>query len=123
MPITSYYDLRSCFSSCFGLHNNLACSSFILWFLTVYNLTLFYRKNQVFEVIPDRVPEFPLKKFEKVSGEAFFVDENLLVYIDSLKSLSHSFRCRYLFRYSVRYVVNPHVLRPQVSKYVTLSSS
>ncbi|XP_052394401.1 protein SSUH2 homolog isoform X2 [Carassius gibelio] len=38
------------------------------------------RKNQVFEFIPNRVPEFPLKKFEKVSGEAFFVDENLLVY-------------------------------------------
>ncbi|XP_077083071.1 protein SSUH2 homolog isoform X1 [Siphateles boraxobius] len=37
-------------------------------------------KNQVFEFIPDRVPELPLKKFEKVSGEAFFVDENLLVY-------------------------------------------
>lgn len=53
-------------------------------FLTVYKITLFYRKNQVFEFIPDRVPEFPLKKFEKVSGEAFFVDENLLVYIDSL---------------------------------------
>ncbi|KAG1939948.1 protein SSUH2 [Pimephales promelas] len=37
-------------------------------------------KNQVFEFIPDRVPELPLKKFEKVSGEAFFVDESLLVY-------------------------------------------
>lgn len=37
-------------------------------------------KNLVFVFIPNRVPEFPLKKFEKVSGEAFFVDENLLVY-------------------------------------------
>lgn len=84
--VTSFYDLSSCFSSCFGLgytiiwpvHLCVSC------FLTVYNITLFYRKNQVFEFIPDRVPEFPLKKFEKVSGEAFFVDENLLVYIDSL---------------------------------------
>ncbi|KAA0712414.1 Protein SSUH2 -like protein [Triplophysa tibetana] len=37
-------------------------------------------KNQVSEFIPDRVPEFPLKKFDKGSGEAFFVDDNLLVY-------------------------------------------
>ncbi|XP_060766680.1 protein SSUH2 homolog isoform X2 [Neoarius graeffei] len=37
-------------------------------------------KNQVYEFIPDRLPEFPVKKFEKVSGEAFFVDESLLVY-------------------------------------------
>lgn len=37
-------------------------------------------RNQVFEFIPDRVPEFPLKKFEKVSGETFFRDENPLVY-------------------------------------------
>lgn len=37
----------------------------------------------MFEFIPEHVPEFPLKKFEKVSGEAFFVDENLLVYINS----------------------------------------
>ncbi|KAI4888296.1 hypothetical protein NFI96_011991, partial [Prochilodus magdalenae] len=37
-------------------------------------------KNQVCEFIPDRQPEFPLKKFEKVSGEPFFIDESLLVY-------------------------------------------
>ncbi|XP_030634425.1 protein SSUH2 homolog [Chanos chanos] len=37
-------------------------------------------KNQVFEFIPDRLPEFPVKKFEKVSGNSFFVDENNLVY-------------------------------------------
>ncbi|KAK3536476.1 hypothetical protein QTP86_013798 [Hemibagrus guttatus] len=37
-------------------------------------------KNQVYEFIPDRLPEFPIKKFEKVSGEAFFIDESLLVY-------------------------------------------
>ncbi|KAJ8260320.1 hypothetical protein GJAV_G00179620 [Gymnothorax javanicus] len=37
-------------------------------------------KNHVFEFIPDRYPEFPIKKFEKVSGDAFFVDESLLVY-------------------------------------------
>jgi len=52
-----------------------------MW-LSASNFTLFHRKNQVFEFIPDRVPELPLKKFEKVSGEAFFVDESLLVYID-----------------------------------------
>ncbi|MCI4390283.1 hypothetical protein PGIGA_G00120840 [Pangasianodon gigas] len=37
-------------------------------------------KNQVYEFIPDRLPDFPIKKFEKVSGEAFFIDESLLVY-------------------------------------------
>ncbi|XP_076864417.1 protein SSUH2 homolog [Brachyhypopomus gauderio] len=37
-------------------------------------------KNQVYEFIPDRQPEFPVKKFEKVSGEAFFTDESVLVY-------------------------------------------
>lgn len=42
------------------------------------------RKNQVFEFIPDRLPEFPIKKFTKVSGEAFFIDENLLVTDSSL---------------------------------------
>ena len=39
------------------------------------------RKNHVFEFVPDRLPEFPLKKFEKVSGDAFFVDESILVNI------------------------------------------
>lgn len=42
---------------------------------------VFPRKNQVYEFIPDRLPEFPIKKFEKVSGEAFFIDESLLVFI------------------------------------------
>ncbi|XP_042185722.1 protein SSUH2 homolog isoform X2 [Oncorhynchus tshawytscha] len=37
-------------------------------------------KNHVFEFVPDRLPEFPLKKFEKVSGDAFFIDESILVY-------------------------------------------
>ncbi|KAM9444196.1 protein SSUH2 homolog [Clarias gariepinus] len=37
-------------------------------------------KNQVFEFIPNRLLDFPMKKFEKVSGEAFFIDESLLVY-------------------------------------------
>ncbi|XP_031424109.1 protein SSUH2 homolog [Clupea harengus] len=37
-------------------------------------------KNQVMEFIPDKLPEFPLKNFEKVSGDNFFEDENLLVY-------------------------------------------
>lgn len=38
------------------------------------------RKNNVSEFIPDRQPDFPDRKFEKVSGDAFFVDESLLVY-------------------------------------------
>lgn len=37
------------------------------------------RKNNVSEFIPDRQPDFPDRKFEKVSGDAFFVDESLLV--------------------------------------------
>lgn len=37
------------------------------------------RKNNVSEFIPDRQPDFPDKKFEKVSGDAFFIDESLLV--------------------------------------------
>uniref|UniRef100_H3C4E1 Ssu-2 homolog n=1 Tax=Tetraodon nigroviridis TaxID=99883 RepID=H3C4E1_TETNG len=37
-------------------------------------------KNNVSHFIPDRQPDFPDQKFEKVSGEAFFRDENLLVY-------------------------------------------
>ncbi len=82
--VTSSYDLSSGLSSCFRLHNNLAHPSLFFMWLSVHNITLFRRKNLVFVFIPNRVPEFPLKKFEKVSGEAFFVDENLLVYIHSL---------------------------------------
>ncbi|KAI1900008.1 hypothetical protein AGOR_G00067790 [Albula goreensis] len=37
-------------------------------------------KNEAFEFIPDRFPEFPVKKFKKVSGDQFFVDESILVY-------------------------------------------
>ncbi|KAG9328703.1 hypothetical protein JZ751_011424 [Albula glossodonta] len=37
-------------------------------------------KNEAFEFIPDRYPEFPVKKFKKVSGDQFFVDESILVY-------------------------------------------
>ncbi|XP_047438482.1 protein SSUH2 homolog isoform X1 [Mugil cephalus] len=37
-------------------------------------------KNNVDNFIPDRQPDFPDKKFEKVSGDPFFIDENLLVY-------------------------------------------
>ncbi|XP_004559053.2 protein SSUH2 homolog isoform X1 [Maylandia zebra] len=37
-------------------------------------------KNNISEFIPDRQPDFPDRKFEKVSGDAFFVDESLLVY-------------------------------------------
>ncbi|KAK1799705.1 hypothetical protein P4O66_006247 [Electrophorus voltai] len=45
-------------------------------------------KNQVYEFIPDRQLEFPMKKFEKVSGEVFFTDESILVFIHSFV---HSF--------------------------------
>ncbi|KAM4741011.1 protein SSUH2 homolog [Anableps anableps] len=37
-------------------------------------------KNNVSNFIPDRQPDFPDKKFEKVSGDPFFIDENVLVY-------------------------------------------
>uniref|UniRef100_UPI0037E7FC9A protein SSUH2 homolog n=1 Tax=Semicossyphus pulcher TaxID=241346 RepID=UPI0037E7FC9A len=37
-------------------------------------------ENNVEEFIPDRQPDFPDKKFEKVTGDPFFVDENVLVY-------------------------------------------
>ncbi|MBN3306203.1 SSUH2 protein, partial [Amia calva] len=37
-------------------------------------------KNHVFEYVPDRIPDFPVKKFEKVAGDPFFVDESILVY-------------------------------------------
>ncbi|KAM3620735.1 uncharacterized protein V6R79_001306 [Siganus canaliculatus] len=37
-------------------------------------------KNNVEEFIPDRQPDFPDKKFEKVTGDPFFVDESVLVY-------------------------------------------
>nr|XP_019961860.1 PREDICTED: protein SSUH2 homolog isoform X2 [Paralichthys olivaceus] len=38
------------------------------------------RKNNVDNFIPDRQPDFPDKKFEKVTGDPFFIDENVLVY-------------------------------------------
>ncbi|TDH13473.1 hypothetical protein EPR50_G00033320 [Perca flavescens] len=37
-------------------------------------------KNDITEFIPDRQPDFPDKKFEKVTGDPFFVDESMLVY-------------------------------------------
>ncbi|XP_040889873.1 protein SSUH2 homolog isoform X1 [Toxotes jaculatrix] len=37
-------------------------------------------KNNVDDFIPDRQPDFPDKKFEKVTGDPFFIDENVLVY-------------------------------------------
>lgn len=36
-------------------------------------------KNDIADFIPDRQPDFPDKKFEKVTGDPFFVDENVLV--------------------------------------------
>ncbi|KAF7653065.1 hypothetical protein LDENG_00087830 [Lucifuga dentata] len=37
-------------------------------------------KNNITDYIPDRQPDFPDKKFEKVTGDPFFIDENVLVY-------------------------------------------
>ncbi|XP_051249094.1 protein SSUH2 homolog isoform X2 [Dicentrarchus labrax] len=37
-------------------------------------------KNNIADFIPDRQPDFPDKKFEQVTGDPFFIDENLLVY-------------------------------------------
>lgn len=37
------------------------------------------RKNQRFEFVPEKAPDFPLKNFESVSGDVFFEDENNLV--------------------------------------------
>ena len=37
------------------------------------------RKNNVDDFIPDRQPDFPDKKFEKVTGDPFFIDESVLV--------------------------------------------
>ncbi|XP_054906134.1 protein SSUH2 homolog [Poeciliopsis prolifica] len=42
-------------------------------------LTVTWRNN-VSCFIPDRQPDFPDRKFEKVSGDPFFIDENVLVY-------------------------------------------
>uniref|UniRef100_A0A8C9X9E1 Ssu-2 homolog n=1 Tax=Sander lucioperca TaxID=283035 RepID=A0A8C9X9E1_SANLU len=36
-------------------------------------------KNDITDFIPDRQPDFPDKKFEKVTGDPFFVDESVLV--------------------------------------------
>ncbi|XP_068170778.1 protein SSUH2 homolog isoform X2 [Antennarius striatus] len=37
-------------------------------------------KNNVSDFVPDRQPDFPDEKFEKVTGDPFFIDENVLVY-------------------------------------------
>ncbi|XP_039971671.1 protein SSUH2 homolog isoform X3 [Xiphias gladius] len=37
-------------------------------------------KNNVDQFIPDRQPDFPDKKFQRVTGDPFFIDENVLVY-------------------------------------------
>lgn len=50
-------------------------------------LLLCCRKNNVNVFIPDRQPDFPDQNFEKVTGEPFFVDENILVKSDSLSPL------------------------------------
>ncbi|KAM6981347.1 protein SSUH2 homolog [Aplochiton taeniatus] len=66
--------------SCQG-HGNKTCSTChgqmnLLHFI---QLTVTWANN-VYNFIPDRNPEFPLKNFENASGDNFFVDENLLVY-------------------------------------------
>lgn len=37
-------------------------------------------KNNIDNYIPDRQPDFPDEKFQKVTGDPFFVDESVLVY-------------------------------------------
>ncbi|MBN3290881.1 SSUH2 protein, partial [Polypterus senegalus] len=39
-----------------------------------------HQKNQIYEHVPNRCPDFPIKLFEKVNGDKFFVDENIFVY-------------------------------------------
>lgn len=56
-----------------------------------------FRKNNVEDFIPDRQPDFPDKKFEKVTGDPFFIDENVLVktrllFFFTLNSNSHQER-------------------------------
>ncbi|XP_076124930.1 protein SSUH2 homolog isoform X1 [Alosa pseudoharengus] len=43
-------------------------------------LTIVWKNNIMAYIPPDKVPEFPMEKLESVSGDAFFEDENLLVY-------------------------------------------
>ena len=53
------------------------------------------RKNNVDDFIPDRQPDFPDKKFEKVTGDPFFIDESVLVKTKntSFILLSRRIRC------------------------------
>uniref|UniRef100_A0A3P8U1A5 Uncharacterized protein n=1 Tax=Amphiprion percula TaxID=161767 RepID=A0A3P8U1A5_AMPPE len=60
------------FKTCSVCHGSQNLLHFIL-------LTVTW-KNNVENFIPDRQPEFPDKNFGKVSGDPFFVDENVLVY-------------------------------------------
>ena len=46
---------------------------------SVYFCLCVFRKNHVGDFIPDRQPDFPDKKFEKVTGDPFFIDESVLV--------------------------------------------
>ncbi|KAM7421841.1 hypothetical protein PAMA_010073 [Pampus argenteus] len=66
--------------SCHG-HGNKTCSvcSGSQNLLHFIELTVTW-KNNIADFIPDRQPDFPDKKFEKVTGDPFFVDENVLVY-------------------------------------------
>ncbi|XP_026161665.1 protein SSUH2 homolog isoform X2 [Mastacembelus armatus] len=66
-------------------HGHLVChhythSTSLLLHLSLSSAGVFCRKNNIADFIPDRQPDFPDKKFEKVRGDPFFSDENLLVY-------------------------------------------
>lgn len=60
------------FKTCSVCHGGMNLMHFIQLMVTW--------KNNVNDFIPDRQPDFPDQKFETVTGDPFFVDENLLVY-------------------------------------------
>ncbi|XP_039652393.1 protein SSUH2 homolog isoform X1 [Perca fluviatilis] len=75
-PCDSYRRCSSChgqgYNTCSVCHGSQRLLHFI-------QLTVTW-KNDITEFIPDRQPDFPDKKFEKVTGDPFFVDESMLVY-------------------------------------------
>ncbi|XP_029908425.1 protein SSUH2 homolog isoform X2 [Myripristis murdjan] len=60
------------FKTCLVCHGSQNLLHFIL-------LTVTWQNNKD-DFIPDRQPDFPDKKFEKVTGDPFFIDDNELVY-------------------------------------------
>uniref|UniRef100_A0A3B3SBE5 Ssu-2 homolog n=1 Tax=Paramormyrops kingsleyae TaxID=1676925 RepID=A0A3B3SBE5_9TELE len=83
-PCSSCHGCKRCFSSgcsiCHAKGHRECPSCHGLKYLMHYILLTITWKNHVSEFIPDRIPEFPVKKFGKVSGDPFFVDESVLVY-------------------------------------------